>query len=192
MKRQAMQYEVELKFPLSDPDGVVDAVEKLGAVRHDAVEQVDEYFNHPCRDFAETNEAFRIRTLPSGRKLTYKGPVVDTIAKTRREIEIPFGDPDDQGESRDLLLELGFRSVGIVRKTRVSYSLQWESRELEITLDTVPELGRFLEIETVADETERDAARDVILRFAGQLGLTGHEPRSYLNLLIDAGVVDPG
>ena len=60
----------------------------------------------------------------------------------------------------------------------------WEGRHLELAVDAVDGLGTFLEIESMAHDSDRDAARDAILRLAENLGLKNPERRSYLQLLI--------
>ena len=57
---QTTQYEVELKFPLASPSEMLSRLASLGAVAASPIEQVDRYFNHPARDFGDTDEAFRI------------------------------------------------------------------------------------------------------------------------------------
>ena len=187
-----MSYEVELKFPLIEPARVLSDIAALGAERQPALIQIDRYFAHPSRDFAQTNEALRIRTIdeagrPPRQRVTYKGPVVDTQTKTRREIEIPFGEQPADGERfAEILTRLGFREVRSVRKRRTPYQLFWEERRLELAHDEVDGLGVYFEIEAVADEDGRDAARDAILCLAARLGLEGHERRSYLKMLLEA------
>ena len=44
----------------------------------------------PCRDFAQTDEALRIRTVGDTSFVTYKGPKLDATTKTRRELELPL------------------------------------------------------------------------------------------------------
>lgn len=181
-----MSWEVELKFPLADPGRVLELLDELGACRGEPLEQRDRYFNHPARDFAETDEALRIRSVAGRHWVTYKGPKVDPQTKTRREIEIPFGsDPADDRRFAEMLTLLGFREVRTVEKRRVPYHLDWEDRPLEIALDEVTGLGTFLEIETTAEESTRDAARDSVLRLATHLGLSNSERRSYLCLLLE-------
>ena len=181
-----MQYEVELKFPVNDPAPVLSRLQPLGATQQAAVEQCDRYFAHPVRDFAETDEALRIRTAGERNVVTYKGPIVDEQAKTRQEIEIPFADGAAACDQlAEMLTILGFREVRAVSKTRIVYHLQWEARPVELSLDEVIGLeGVFIEIETLADEATRDAARDCILRLAEYLGLENSERRSYLCLVL--------
>ncbi|MCA9040748.1 MAG: class IV adenylate cyclase [Planctomycetaceae bacterium] len=181
-----MTYEVELKFALEDRGQIETTIEGLGAVKQAVEVQQDHYFNHPERDFALTNEAFRIRTSDDRNRVTYKGPIIDTQTKTRREIEIPFASGKSTAENlEEMLRELGFRSVHKVVKTRTIYSLDWNNRHLEITLDHVNQVGDYLEIETMATETDREEARDVILGLADHLGLKYPERRSYLRLLLE-------
>lgn len=179
-----MSYEVELKFPLPDPTRVLAHLEQLGAERGQSIDQSDRYFNHPSRDFAQTDEALRIRSAAGRHCVTYKGPKLDPRTKTRREIEIPFGASPDDRQVAEMLTLLGFREVRTVRKSRVPYHLNWEGRNLEVSLDDVHDLGTFLEIETIADDATREAARDSLLRLAERLGLENPEMRSYLCLLL--------
>jgi adenylate cyclase class 2 len=180
-----MHYEVELKFPLADPGDVLARLADLGAVAAPPVEQVDRYFNHPARDFGVTDEAFRIRSVGETNCVTYKGPRLDASTKTRREIEVPFANgPDAAGQMAAICLSLGFRFVRDVRKTRTPLSLDWHQRVYEVAFDEVPPLGTFLEIELLADDAGREAAREAILALARELGLTNPERRSYLELLL--------
>lgn len=180
-----MLYEVELKFPLPDCREILNRLAELGAVAESPQEQVDRYFNHPARDFRETNEAFRIRSVGTANCLTYKGPVVDRATKTRREIEIAIAEgPDAVIQMEQMLTLLGFRAVREVRKVRTPHSLIWHDRRFELALDEVPSIGTFLEIELIADEAGRDAARDAILELAAFLKLPQPERRSYLELVL--------
>jgi adenylate cyclase class 2 len=181
-----MTYEVELKFPLEHPDGILSQLDELNATRGTPIQQHDRYFNHPSRNFAKTDEALRIRSTGGAHRVTYKGPLVDEKSKTRREIEIPFGTQEtDAAQFAEMLVILGFQEVGTVSKTRVPYHLHWEEGELELVFDNVDKLGRFLEIEIMADESSRHTARDSILRLAQRLGLENSERRSYLSLLLE-------
>lgn len=182
-----MLYEVELKFPLESPAAVLSRLEdELEADRGEPVAQSDVYFNHPLRDFAQTDEALRVRSVDGKNSVTYKGAVIDPQAKIRREIEIPFGESTIDGKRFVEMLDiLGFREVRTVRKTRVPYEIEWEDLTLEVAFDEVDGLGTFLEIETIAADDARGPARDAILRLAQRLGLDRSERRSYLQLLLE-------
>jgi adenylate cyclase class 2 len=180
-----MVYEVENKFPIADPAGLVAALTELGAQFGPPVPQADRYFNHPARDFASTDEALRIRSVGEQTWLTYKGPKIDGATKTRREIELPIGRGTDVASQLGETLEaLGFRPVATVRKQRRSASLPWQGRSIACTLDEVEQVGTFAELEAVASEGELESARAAILSLAARLGLPGPERRSYLEMLL--------
>jgi adenylate cyclase class 2 len=117
--------------------------------------------------------------------VTYKGPVVDSQTKTRREIEVSLTGDDAAGQFSEILRLLGFRPVREVRKRRQPYRCTWQGRGFEIALDAVAGLGQFVEIETQADEAGRAAAVEAILAFASQFQLGQPEKRSYLCLLLE-------
>ncbi|MGE5191970.1 MAG: class IV adenylate cyclase [Deltaproteobacteria bacterium] len=180
-------YEVELKFPLADPAAFVGRLAACGASQGPAVSQADLYFNHPSRDFKETDEAFRIRTVDDRPCVTYKGPVVDSQTKTRREIEVALAGDQAREKFAEILRLLGFRAVREVRKRRQTYFLVWQGREFEIAVDEVQELGVFAEIETLSDEPGRLAAVTAILSLVSQFQLPPPERQSYLSLLLAKG-----
>lgn len=178
-------FEVELKFPIADADEMTLQLLARGAQRGGVVKQSDLYFQHPCRDFRQTHEALRLRKTDDGLRITYKGPIIDARTKMRRELELPVGrDTSEFDQFRELLTVLGFEPVRGVEKTRAVYDLMWEGRPLELAVDAVEGLGTFLEIESMAHDSDRDAARDAILRLAENLGLKNPERHSYLQLLI--------
>jgi len=181
-----MQYEVEQKFPVDDLATVEAKLNAIDAQWKDPIRQLDFYFAHPARDFAETDEAFRIRCVAGENFVTYKGPRIGQATKTRREIELPLPEGENLAEQyAELFKELGFTSAGEVRKMRRRAVFSWQDRNVEAALDQVDELGSFVEIEMIADEDTLDATTESLLALAVELGLTGSERRSYLELILD-------
>jgi adenylate cyclase, class 2 len=178
-------YEVELKFRLAEPVALVESLIARGAVPLPEIEQVDSYFNHPARDFAQTDEALRIRTTGGAAQVTYKGPVVDRRTKTRREIEVALADAGQAGAFSETLTALGFVAVLVVRKLRRPFDLEFAGRAFEVACDEVEGLGSFAEIETLASESDKEAAVDAVLQLAVLLGLSNPEPKAYLSLLLE-------
>ncbi|MCA9265954.1 MAG: class IV adenylate cyclase [Planctomycetales bacterium] len=181
----SMKIEVEQKFPLRDAPSVEKWLMEQGATYEEPVTHSDYYFQHPCRDFATTDEALRIRAIGDKFWITYKGPRLDKHTKTRRELELKLTDDARVGEGFATLLDcLGFEHAATVVKQRRRYLLMWRGREYAADMDVVDELGDFIEIETRVDlESEVDAARHDLTDLANQLGLTDPEPRNYLELL---------
>jgi adenylate cyclase class 2 len=182
-----MAIEVEQKFRVADLAALERQLVVLGASRGESELQVDSYFSHPQRDFATTDEALRLRRVGLRNYVTYKGPKLDAVTKTRHEIEIelPPGEVA-AGDAGKLLAALSFRSVADVYKRRVHFTLPWQGREIGVALDHVEGLGDFVELEIIADDPDVQPARDAIGSLAGHLNLSNSERRSYLELLLAA------
>ena len=180
-----MKYEAEQKFPVGGFTDVESKLSATGAIVSAPQEEIDTYYAHPSRDFAETDEALRIRRVGSSAWITYKGPKVDTTTKTRREIELPLSADSELDDGWASLLEaLGFAPVAEVHKIRRKATVPWQGRNVEAALDDVTDVGTFVELELMADESELQAARDCIASLAQALGLQESERRSYLELLL--------
>jgi adenylate cyclase class 2 len=182
-----MRFEVEQKFRAGSLDQVTERLARMGASPGQPLEQEDSYLGHPCRDFAQTNEALRIRRVGGANAITYKGPKREGPTKTREEIEVPFADgPDALDGLRRVFEALGFRPVFVVRKVRTPYHLTEQGRPIEVALDVVEGLGSFVEVETIADgEDDLPAAQRAVTDLARSLGLSNLEPRSYLRMALE-------
>ena len=181
-----VQLEVEQKFAVDDFAAIEAKLAELGARIGPPVEQCDRYFAHPARNFAETDEALRIRRIGERSFITYKGPKLDATTKTRRELELPLAGGEAGAEQfTELLAALGFSPVGEVRKHRRQATLLWQDWPVEVVLDEVDEVGTFVEVELVVDESERESATAVVESLAAHLGLTQVEGRSYLEMLLE-------
>jgi adenylate cyclase class 2 len=197
-------YEVEVKVP-ADHGAVRAALDEAGAERLGTVAQSDTYYDAPHRDFAQTDEAFRIRTVASAvetfergedlaadvdavlsgdaraggeTRVTYKGPLVEAESKTREEFETAVGNEE---EVAAILDGLGFEPVADVRKLRTKFHLNG----FTVLLDAVEGVGDYVEIETEVDaEAEVEAAREDAYAVLRGLGLDPTEQirTSYLGL----------
>lgn len=183
-----MKLEVEQKYRIERPAELRRLLTHLGASFRPAVRQIDSYFNHPSRDFAQTDEALRIRTIGERNFVTYKGPKLDSRVKTRRELEQPLADGAEAADRFcELLTALGFRATAVVAKWRASAEVDWRDTKYELAWDTVDALGEFLEIELVVDETERESAQTRIAALETELQCSSVERRSYLEMVLARG-----
>jgi adenylate cyclase class 2 len=172
------QIEIEVKSRLADRRALERKLRALGAKLHDEAVETDAYYNHPARDFAETDEALRIRRCHGKATLTYKGPKLDKTSKSREEIIIGL----DDGRNAPAMLErLGFRAVASVRKRRRVYILG----RFEICVDQVDGLGDYFEIEARGPKKGYEKLRDEALKLLVELGGKEPERRSYLELLLE-------
>jgi adenylate cyclase, class 2 len=174
--------EVEVKASVNDFSDVKERLIQIGAVKIKKEYQKDLYYNAPHKDFGVTDEALRIREISEndGRRyiLTYKGAKLDNVSKTRKEIEVDVS----ESENTSLILEnIGFKKAAIVKKERDIFHLD----EFIITLDNVYNVGKFVEIETEANEDE-DTSKSItkIFKIYKKLGIEeGFERRSYLEIM---------
>lgn len=170
--------EVEVKAKISSGDEVSERIVSLGGRHISDEEQTDIYFNAPHRDFAETDEALRIRKTGERTFITYKGPKIDDRSKTRKELEVEVADAET---AAGILESLGFRRVREVFKERRTYSLG----DFTLSIDTVRGLGNYLEIERdLPDGSDYGDALSEIFELYRKLGVSGgFERKSYLELL---------
>ncbi|WP_152041681.1 class IV adenylate cyclase [Salinigranum salinum] len=188
-------YEVEVKLA-ADHDAIRARLSEIGAESLETVTQHDTYYDAPHREFAETDEALRIRrvahtdaaehddtgAVEDGHAspetlVTYKGPLVDADSKTRREHETGV----DDDETMDAILRaVGFEPAAVVEKRRERFRLD----EYTVTLDAVTDLGEYVEVET--ESTDIDGAREGAFELVRDLGLdpTDQIRTSYLGLLL--------
>jgi len=179
-----------------------------GAGRVATVAQADTYFDAPHREFAETDEALRVRRVATAdpqferdrplpklvdavldgeehasgeSRVTYKGPLVEAQSKTREEFETGV---DDGDVMRELLARLGFEPAATVRKLREKHELDG----FTVLLDAVEDVGEYVEVETEVDgEAAVEAAREDAYELLRSLGLDpGDQVRtSYLGLQLE-------
>ena len=170
--------EVEVKARINSFKEMEERLENLGAAKTKTEFQEDIYFASPIVDFAETDEALRVRTTNNGIFITYKGPKLNDKAKTRKEVEMSI---ESAKKAKDIFTEIGFRPVRTVRKDRKYY--QYEN--FEISLDDVKGLPPYMEIEIALEDGEDySLAQDRIFELFERLNITdGFERTSYMELL---------
>lgn len=170
--------EVEVKAKINSFEEMEKRLENLGALKSKKEFQEDIYFASPIVDFAQTDEALRIRTTNNNIFITYKGPKLNKDAKTRKEVEMSI---ESASKAKDIFEEIGFKEVRTVRKNRQYYTYE----NFEISLDDVEGLNPYMEIEiSLEDGNAYDNAQKSIFELFEKLGITeGFERTSYLELL---------
>jgi adenylate cyclase class 2 len=170
--------EIELKVRVPSLDPVRHQLVGHNARFYGRKHEHDVYYNAPHRDFSVTDEAVRVRYTDDHAVVTYKGAKIGTSGlKAREELNTAV----ESGEVFETILDrLGFTRTAEVNKWRENYQLGNTS----ISLDSVEELGTFVEIEVLAERDDRIAAAQ-IERISKEIGVQG-EPilASYLELLL--------
>lgn len=168
--------EIEAKARIGDMKLIEKRILDIGGKFLKVETQADTYFRHPFRDFSKTDEALRVREIDKRYFLTYKGPKIDKITKTRKEIEVGFSDIKNV---REILHRLGFKKVLNIVKKRKYFALG----EFSVMMDKVKGLGNFVEIEKHTDTYKPDE----LVRLIKKLGINedAMERRSYLELMLE-------
>ncbi len=170
-----------MKARVDDPKRLERAIIALGATPTGIQAQADTYYNAPHRNFEMTDEALRIRVEDGDAFLTYKGPKMDTLSKTRQEFQTMI---KDSGTMGDILSSLGFFPVATVTKRRKNYRLG----NFFISLDEVRDLGSFIEIEIpVKNSKNYEEKVESILKIIEKLGIsrTSTIRESYLEMILE-------
>jgi adenylate cyclase class 2 len=167
--------EVEIKVPI-DEKRFLQLRERLNseAKFEKSSHQKDEYFNAPDRDFLKPKYPFEwlsIRSRGDKTILSYKHyhPEDVQVATHCDEFETQVGNPEG---IRKIFSSLGFRSIVVVEKQRETYNLR---DEFEIALDTVDDIGHFVEIEALKDFGGVVKTREKIFELAKSLGIDPKE-----------------
>jgi len=170
--------EVEVKARIDSFEEMEKRLKDLGAVKTKDEFQEDIYFASPIVDFAETDEALRIRTTNNDTFITYKGPKLNEKAKTRKEVEMTI---ESAAKASDIFTEIGFTPARTVRKSRQYYRYE----NFEISLDDVEGLPPYMEIEiALSDSEDYTEAQSKIFQLFEKLKITdGFERTSYMELL---------
>ena len=176
--------EVEIKVEVRNQEKLEQLLCEFGFMRGELIREEDIYFD-TIEDFIRKNDyALRLRSsenMISGENhhfVTYKGPKMDQISMTRQELETKIGDAKVM---KELLNALGYVKMYQVNKKRQYFVFG----EMTACIDSVNDLGEFLELEMVVSEEERACALECIIEFLEKIGYSKEEiiRSSYLSML---------
>ena len=182
-----MSVEVEIKLKINSRTDIERVLEETGFVRADLVLESDTYYTSDHHDFAALDEAFRVRSTENrmtGKRsatITYKGAKMDNISMTRQELETTVGDAKI---CRKILEHIGFRPIPPVEKLR-----QYFHREnITACVDTVTNLGDYLELEIIVETEEKKEAASVKEEDAVPMDLTEEQKYNFSYFATVAGL----
>ncbi|MFW9941300.1 MAG: class IV adenylate cyclase [Candidatus Thorarchaeota archaeon] len=192
--------EVEIKVQISDPALMRKKFEENhGSYKFSLIHE-DTYYNMPkgIRDFKKTDEALRLRKSSrfdrnSDEKkqvfeyyITYKGKKIDTLTKTREEIDLKI---EDKEKMKTILDSLGFQEVITVKKERELYEFNFKNYHIEALIDYIPILEQyFIEVEYLTDSKEKlDESKEILFNFLSLYGIQKEDSitKSYLELILE-------
>ncbi len=192
-------YEIETKIKIVDIDLLKKKLKELKAKKTDILDQIDIYYNYPIktRDFSKTDEALRLRktleydpkTLKKRKEvvdLTYKGPNLDNVIKTRIEHVCYLIEAE---KIKEILKALSFTKVISISKHREVFELNYKDNKIEVLIDTIEHLpGSYFEAEIlVKDEKLLDSYKNVLFSFIQDCGYSKKDilPKTYLEMVLE-------
>jgi len=178
--------EIEIRIAL-DSDSFLEITEKVtkfGRLKSSS-RQVDEYFTPSHRNFVAPefpSEWLSIRGRDGIFILNYKHFHPENVPITDYCDEFEVRTQDGE-ELRKILCALDFSNLVTVEKERDTYVCD---DEFEIALDTVKDLGHFVEIEVLKDFGSVEVSRKKLIKFAERLGIdvSKNDNRGYPFLLM--------
>lgn len=183
-----MAMEIEAKFRVATPEAVRAHLRRAGGRRHGRMLEHNRIFDTAARQLLGKDCGLRLRRrqpldaepadpVASAAVLTFKGPRLPGPPKTREELETEVAD----GKTCAAILNrLGFREVVVYETRRETWSLAG----CMVTLDELPHLGTWVEIEG-PDEDAIDRVRDRI-----HLDPEAMVHETYVEMAATAGVAD--
>lgn len=163
--------EAELKARVHAPESVLKRLDERATGRAEVYQ--DTYYDDPAGRLERGDEELRVRTVHGTDEtrtlLTYKGAKVDEASGSKPEHETSVSDPE---AVHAMLRGLGYVPVIAFEKRCRNYDFEANGRKMLATLVRLPEIdGTFIELETLADEDDVEAALDDVRSVLGELGI---------------------
>lgn len=165
-----MNIEVEIKVKVDNLSEIKEKVSKMGKLVK-VIKQIDDYYIPAHRDFfarkPHTVEWLRIRTNPGKIVLEYMrsiNPKEDGDHDYAEEYETEIL---DKSETEKILGFLDFKKVVTIEKDRE----YWMCGKMEVALDTVKDLGTYVEAEAKGDFKDEAEAKTECIKFLENLGI---------------------
>lgn len=163
--------EAELKARACAPDVLSAALGRLA--RGEPSTYRDTYYDTPDRSLSGSGRELRVRVIEAGATcravLTYKEPAADEASQSKPEYETAVA---SAGVVDVVLSALGLVRLVAFEKRCVNHRFTVRGRDMLATMVTVPEIdGTFIELETMADEGDLEAALGDVRAVLADLGI---------------------
>lgn len=170
--------EIEIQVNVENPKPLMKFLEKNGDFQSEKT-QIDEYFSPTHESFLKVRPVskwLRLRNANGEYSLTYKNWYYDKNGKSHYcdELETKIKDID---QARKILFALNFRPIVVVNKLRKT----WVYQDYEIAIDSVKNLGDFVEIEYlgIMEKTTPKKITEKMISFLKEIDC-GRITRNYL------------
>lgn len=148
-----MKVETEKKYYCLEPENLIKIAERLGFKKVNEEIEIDEYFTDIDSNFIKNRTCLRIRkTNNKNMEITYKGKsdsLLGLFCKLENNINCNI---DEYENYISLFSSLGYYSYTIVDKKRLVYELDNKKYKYNIMIDTLSEIGGFVEFEIISEQ----------------------------------------
>ena len=147
-------YEVEVKARLNNREEVLKKLESMGCVWGEELHQIDDIFSKDSEisSYAKDRPVLRIRDENGKFVFTLKMDQSSKQDCIEHELEI-----GNKFEMEKILNILGFQTEVTVDKVRI----KTKYNDIEVVLDTVKDLGEFIEAEKMTNEADPEARKKI-------------------------------
>lgn len=155
--------EVEVKAKVTNLEEIKHKLTTLGCTFSNPLIQKDKVFlkkGLTLKDHGKGLVALRIRDENGTYTMTMKKQVGDGLDKIEKEIII-----DDPKQGEDIILHMGFHEVSFIQKTRT----KCKYNDYEICLDSVTDLGNFIEVEKLTTQENSKQIQNEMFAFLESL-----------------------
>ena len=150
-----MKIETEEKYYCMEPEKLIALATEYGFKKTKETFETDEYFTDIYSKFIKNRTCLRIRKKNNKyMESTYKGKsdsLLGQYCKLENNINASI---ENYKNYINLFSSLGYYSYVEVEKKRITYSLEEDSYQYSIMIDTLPEIGGFVEFEILTDQNK--------------------------------------
>ena len=149
-----IKVETEKKYYCMKPDELIKLAKKLGFVEVKKTKEIDEYFTDINSEYIKNRTCLRIRNCNNKNlELTFKGKSssLGSFCKLENNISINVSEYDNLVS---LLSSIGYYSYVVVEKNRMVYEYRKDKYIYSIMIDTLPEIGGFVEFEIISERED--------------------------------------
>ena len=168
----ASRIELEASYHLNDDyNDVLEKIKEEGFIKTEEITEEDTYYTDKDLTFIDNRTCLRTRkTNEDFLELTYKPKSDDKLEKYgKKEVNLKL-DPQDYKDTKFILEELGYIEYVSFIKHRKVYSKEMNNIEYNIMIDTIDNIGNFIELEILVDtEKQKEEFHNEIDNFVKQM-----------------------
>ncbi|MDR1032938.1 MAG: class IV adenylate cyclase [Candidatus Nomurabacteria bacterium] len=161
--------EIEYKYPLKNPDAVVGFLDKKAKLKYES-HQVDTYFDSETVGYSKDLENgrridqwLRVREEDGKASINFKDYGISDNDGYCTELESDIAEPADV---KGIVERMGFLPAAVVDKKRRAYAY----KGAEVAVDTVADLGSFIEVEYYGENEDIDQAKKLLEGILDEVG----------------------